>query len=256
MILTTIRRVVGLALAVGFASYAASLAPAAMVVNVDLNATSSPAYTYFGTAAAPDPGQYFNPAAISGSYTSGPLLASDGVTPTAVTFSISNYTAVRLSENPAIFAGALLDDLAYDSSTSIASLPASGQSPVLFSINNLTPFQEYDLYLYSQNAGYNNQTTKFTFGANVQTIANSNAAGGLSSFVLNGNYVLFSGLFADNLGTISGSFVSDETNNFATLNGFQLVEVPTPPAPEPTSALLLGSGMLCLLMRRRRQSQK
>jgi hypothetical protein len=226
-------------------------ANAAVVVNVDINAGATS--TYFGSGAAPDAGQYFNPANPTGSYTSGALLASDGVTPTAVTFSLNNYSTFNSSGNPATFAGALFNDLAYDSNTTIGSLPASGKSPVIFSINNLTPFQAYDLYLYSQNGGYNNQTTKFTFGANSQTIANTNATGGLSSFVLNGNYVVFTGLTANNLGTIAGSFVSDENGNYATLNGFQLLEIP-PPAPEPTSWALLGSGIFVLTLRRRIRS--
>lgn len=167
----------------------------AATVNVDFNVSGSPSGHYTGTGAAPDPGTFWNGLTVAphnsgmtASLSSGSLLASDGTTDTGFTVTLQNFNTYDAANDgqSAPFAPALLNDFIWVAPT---------QPPLTFTVSNLLPGGSYDLYLYSQNGGYNNETTGFTVGG-VPQIA-TNGPGDLSGFVQNGNYVLYSSVIAD-----------------------------------------------------------
>jgi len=147
------------------------------------------------------------------------------------------YDAVFGGGLTTTFHGALLNDLVYDRNSNI---PTSS-SPATFSINNLAPGGLYDVYIYAQNGGSNNVKADYTVGGSTQSIANG--VGNVATFVPGGNYLLFSNVVATG-GSISGDFVSTQTANFGSLDGFQIVGTFV---PEPQSFVLFAFGIAGLL---------
>lgn len=202
----------------------------AETINIDIGHPDVPDL-YVGTAVAPDAGTVWNP--ISATGTSGALVSSTGGA-TGVTFTLGTAsTNVGFNNAGGLGVNALMRDYTYG-------YPQANT----FSINGLTPGGTYDLYLYAQNGSVNAATTQFTIGATSQTA--TNAAGNLTSFVELGNYVKFLGLIATG-GSISGSVVDPNSvpgvdeRAFA-FNGLQVQSV-----PEPSSLLILATGVVGLV---------
>ena len=219
----------------------------AATINVDFNTTEAVAGTYSGTAVAPGPGTVWNGmvtgpkagAPLIPSVTSGPLLTSTGAA-SLVTVSLGNFKAYDTVSDvrPSAVAQALMSDFVYQETL------GTGGPNSTFAINNLNPAFTYDLYLYAQNGGYASTATIFTIGGVSMTADNS---GNIGSFVLNTNYVLYSGLIPNGAGTISGTFNDARPSDNAAFNGLQLVEI----VPEPAALSLVGLAGLLVLRRRR-----
>lgn len=228
-----------LGLVIGLASSHAD-----QVVNVDFNVTDGAAGTYTGTAVAPDTGATWNGLAIGlqlttvASYTSPTLVHSFGGS-TSVQVSLTNFRPFDSGGVSSSFAPALLNDIAAGVSADTPSTP----SPMGFTISGLTSGGLYDLYLYSQNGGFNNAGTAFTINSVTKTVANPAPA----SFSENLNYVKYLNLVATG-GTISGTLQTTIDGNASAFNGFQIVEV-----PEPTVGLLVVAGCALLWRRIRRK---
>ena len=232
----------------------------ALLINVDFNATNSGATGGYPGDIGPGVvggSSYFNSLGLGprltslGPYTSPQLVASDGTTTTTVTVSLSNHgdydTKLDSNEGEFVAGRPLFNDYAYDVQTNTTNFPA-GNSPVPFSIAGLVNGGIYDLYVFSQNGGYNSSTTVFTIGAMSKTVTNDTSdAQGPTGFVQTRNYEVFPGLIATG-GTISGSFVTGKAGNAGAFNGFQIMQV-----PEPASFGLFAVGLvgMALLVRRR-----
>lgn len=112
-----------------------------------------------------------------------------------------------------------------------------------FTFSDLNLSDTYALYFYVSNkAAGPTQVSVTTPGGGTQTPFDVTIR---SSFVLDGNYVVFSGLTPDASGRISGGVAGDWTG----LNGLQLV---TTGVPEPGTAFLLSFGIFCSVGVRRR----
>jgi len=208
-------------------------ASADTTINVDFNRTTTSSGTYSGVAAAPDTGTVWNGVAIGSgplvsTFVSGALSTSTGAA-SGVTVSLGNFQTYDGSERPAALATALMTDFAFQQT-----LGPNGPNST-FSINNLDPALNYDVYLYSQNAGYASTATIFTINGISKTATNGGNTGSFSQDV---NYVVFLGLTPDASGTISGAFNDFAAANNAAFNGLQLVQrgvaPPPPPPPAPT----------------------
>jgi hypothetical protein len=214
------------------------VAPAiATTINVDFSVTALAQYS--GVGAAPDAGVYWNNATSS---TKDHLRTSDNSTDTGASFALTGGTGPDLwdgtTEADALVAPKLMNDLFY----------ATGN--VTLSINGLDPSKKYDLYLYSQDAGYHNTTNTFTIGSESRTADNTLDSANPASFELGVNYVKFSDVAAVE-GTISVSFsgyVGIDPTRATSINGFQIVSV-----PEPSALALLGVGAISLLAYARRK---
>lgn len=211
----------------------ASMSPAG-VINIDFNAPGGTSGTYVGTAVAPDSGTTWN--GISAAGTTSALVNSSGVV-TPVTFTLT-YAAFYdgAAPTPASFAPALMNDY-------ICQDPAHAGGNTPFSFGGLVG-GSYDLYVYSQNAGFSTSDTITGIGAVQERAINTVS---MSSFVLNENYIKYSGLVPAN-GTITGWVYGV---GGLSVNGMQLVgEVPV---PEPSCLVLaLGFGLLAARKRHRR----
>ena len=165
--------------------------------------------------------------------TSSPLVTSTG-SPTPITVTLGNFKSY-VAGSAAGVAPNLMTNFVYQ-----PTLGPSGPNAT-FSINNLDPSSTYDLYLYSQNASFQNTATIFTI--NGVSLTATNAGGSpvplTTTFIEGTNYVKFSGLVPGLTGVISGTFNDVPVANNAAFNGFQLVQVPEP------STLTLGGGHNC-----------
>jgi len=217
------------------ALFAVAMPAKAQTVNVNFNGNGD---TYTGTGAASDMGTYWN-SATSAPFTAktfSPLLNSTGGSSTVAVTMTNPDTANPYDasvNNPAPFANPLLSDEFYGQTATIE-------------LTGLTAGATYNLYLYSENGGYNSNLTTFTFGT-AKTVSNG---GSEASFVNGGNYVEFT-LVANGLGDITG------TENNA-VNGLQVQFVSAPVgAPEPASLAtmsLVGMALLMFCKRFKKQS--
>jgi hypothetical protein len=118
-----------------------------------------------------------------------------------------------------------------------------GASTATITFSGFTAGTMVDLYLYS--GGFvTSEGGKFTFNSIAQSVINTGDIE--TSYNLGDNYVKFANLVADVSGNISGTWANVNNTNYSTFNGAQILVV-----PEPSTALLSGIGMLCLLRRRR-----
>lgn len=202
----------------------------AAVVNIDINNGSST--TFVGVGAAPDLGTTWNsvnnPATGQGNtFSSGPLVDSNNNT-TTITFS----AGVAEGSSSWGGGGGLFDD----------GIRAFNGNSASFTVGGLSSTQTYKIYLYSSNGGGTGEGAAFTInGFGTQNVSGS-AAGG-SSYVLGGNYVVFTGITG--VTSLTGSY-TNFTNPHGPFNGLQVEYV-----PEPSTALLGGLGLLAFLRRRR-----
>lgn len=232
-------------------AFAMSIATASgqVTINVDLNGATGSG-TFSGVGAAPDAGTIWNGVSPgAGSFTSAPLVDSTGAA-TPVTVSLEAFLSYAANERPAAFATPLLTDFVYQT------MLGPNGPPGLFAINNLTPGGTYNLYFYAQNGGYSNTATSFTIGGDTKVATNVNPfAGGPPSFIEDTNYVVFSGVTADALGTIVGEFNDVAAANNAAFNGLQIQQAPIP-EPASIASAIVGGGMLLVggMYRRRRAS--
>ena len=120
-------------------------------------------------------------------------------------------------------------------------IPTGSKYSILHQLCNLIPLNLVPKL--ARETGVAQQERTFSTWSQAVALMFSNAA--TSSFVLNNNYVLFSGLTPVG-GTIAGS-IFDVTGSASSFNGFQLVEV----IPEPASLSLLAVGRLLLFRRRK-----
>ena len=236
------------------------------ILNFDINGTSntglgvqgSNTYVGPGAMAAPEivagtPLYYWNPVNLTNNATG----ATIGGTPTSV---ISNSAG-----NPVPSVSLTLGNL-YESSSGTASpnvtnvktllndwsqggynnpIAPPPVSPGTFTFSGLPVNTGYTLYLYSINGGAgDNGTTTFTIGTSTQTAANASPLDD-SQFILNDNYVIFTGSTGA-AGAITGNFFGVNSKTAGYLDGAQL------DTPEPAVLALMGIGGVALLLIRRK----
>jgi len=145
------------------------------------------------------------------------VLNSDGTTATGVSIAFINGGTYGMGTSPQIF------------STFMYEVSATGT----VTISGLSPSANYQLYIYSQNGGFNDRGTNFsittgtgspTGGSNAST--NNNGISG--SYTLNANYLIFN-VTANSSGIIQFSYTANPAatgtsgNQEGDFNGFQLV---------------------------------
>ncbi|MGC9260023.1 MAG: PEP-CTERM sorting domain-containing protein [Phycisphaerae bacterium] len=124
--------------------------------------------------------------------------------------------------------------------------------PGAFTFSGLKANTTYTLDLYSINGGGgDNGATTFTIGSSTQTATNTSPLDD-SQFILNDNYVTFTGNTGAN-GVITGIFFGVNPNTVGYLDGAQLNAVPASSTPEPAALALMGVGGAALLLIRRKQ---
>ena len=158
------------------------------------------------------------------------LTASDGTTATTIDIEFTSgfYRAFNSSG-----AHAVQDDRVFARNGDLATLTIKG----------LNSGEAYDLFLI--NSG--DFLTTYSVGAGSQS-ASGNAYDG--SWTAGGEYASFAGLLADINGEIAVGIQdgNDPVGGFGVISGIQIV---SSVVPEPSSVLLLISGMLGLLLTRR-----
>jgi hypothetical protein len=217
----------------------AGAASAQTVVNIEAKVSFVSAYS--GQGAYDDPGNnYWNTFTSTAGGTN--LVASDGVTPTTISFSVAGIPSnqIGFGGTPS-FAGNLLADYYY----------VIGASAATFSIGGLTPGHSYDVYFYSQ-AGSSFSTDR------AATFTLDGVSADLTAFTVNAfeegtNYVV---IRATSIGgtTLSGSFVGSLGGNEAELNGLQIVDLGAIPEPSACAALFGFAVLGVASGKRRRQT--
>jgi hypothetical protein len=217
-------------------------ANAATVVNIEAKVFFISSYS--GQGAYSDPGNnYWNTFTSTAGGTN--LLASDGVTSTTISFSVSGIPSGQLGfGGTPTFAGSLLADYYY----------LYGTTPATFAIGGLTPGHSYDVYIYSQpgSSGVTDRAATFTLGSESKNLT----ALSINSFEENTNYVVF---HVSSIGgtSLNGSFVGSMGGNEAELNGMQIVDLGVTPVPEPsTYAAIAGLVLLGFAAGQRRPRAK
>ncbi len=215
---------------------AAFATPSATVVNIEAKVFFIGNYS--GQGAYADPGNnYWN--AFTTTAGGSNLIASDGVTPTTISFSVGGIPSGQVGFGGGAY-GNLLADYYY----------VGGTTPATFTIGGLTPGHNYDVYLYSQpgSSGATDRAATFTLGGDSKSLP----AFSINSFIENTNYVVFH--VASIAGTsLNGSFVGSLGGNEAELNGLQIVDLGAAAVPEPSAyAALAGLAFLGIAAGRRR----
>jgi hypothetical protein len=223
--------------AVGFALLSTLAAKAQLItVNFDAPGSGFEGGTNYSGPGADTGGvttEYWNPMVLDG--TTGAGVASNDITPTAITFSDSS-------------------DGAYNSGnggTSIALFTPYfiSHSADVETLSNV-PAGTYDLYIYSQNGSFANRGGTFTLGASTQGVEND---GDQTSFVAGVNYTEFTSIMLSVPGSISFTYSqAPDLSGEGDLGGVQLVEIAAVPEPS-TWAMLLGSTAVLLMLARLRQ---
>jgi hypothetical protein len=214
-----------------------SAATAATVVNIE--AKVSFIGNYSGQGAYSDPGHnYWNAFTTTAGGTN--LTASDGVTPTTISFSVGGIPSGQVGFGGGAY-GNLLADYYY----------LYGTTPATFTIGGLTAAHDYDFYIYSQpgSSGVTDRAATITLGSDSKSLS----ALSVSSFIEDTNYVVF---HVTSIGgtSLSGSFVGSMGGNEAELNGLQIVDLGATAVPEPsTCAAVAGLTLLGFAAVRRRR---
>ena len=210
-------------------------APQALIVNVDLGTDAG---VFSGQGVLLDPGNDFWNSTNSTNSSLGPLVASDGSTPTTITFSSSGvsgeYQTGKAPDND------LIQDYFHANNT-IADFILGGLDPNAF----------YELLLYG--------TGDNTDQGSIFTIIDGNGTYEVTTlgrplteaYELGNSYVVLGGLIPDGSNQILGSWTSSG-GQYGGFNGFQLRQAPADVIPEPATLSLLALGGLALLRRRRR----
>ena len=191
---------------------------------------------YSGQGAYSDPGNnYWNAFTTTAGGTN--LTASDGVTPTTISFSVGGIPSGQVGFGGSAD-GNLLADYYY----------VGGTTPATFTIGGLTTGHSYDVYIYSQpgSSGETDRAATFTLGSDSKSLP----AFSINGFIENTNYVVFHATSVG--GTLSGSFVGSLGGNEAEMNGLQIVDLGATPIPEPSRyAALAGLALLGFVAVRR-----
>jgi hypothetical protein len=198
----------------------------------------SVASNYSGQGALSDPGHNFWNAIIQNGTTSNDL-ASDGVSSTAVTLTVTNSSFYYSnSGKPNGTSGFFFSPYFYTHSTATDTL------------NNVSA-GTYNLYLYGDNSNFASDGVTFTVGTTSLNAINTTN----SAFIVGNNYVEFTGLTLASTGSISFSMAPAPGHSEAAFNGLQLEAMPVVTAPEPSTYALLisGLGILAWVCRHRRQ---
>jgi hypothetical protein len=185
---------------------------------------------FVGQGAISDPGNnYWNPVKINGTTPAG--TNSDGVTPNAITLRMPN-SSVYGGNNYGGFGGYTNGE------------PAALFTPFAYTASSLTlsnvPAGSYNLVLYGQN-GSDQQTANFpTFTIGATTLKCGIHPSNVRTFILNTNYVVFTGISPTN-GVISVAIGGGEHD----FNGLQLQAISVPSTPTSLAATA-GSGSVGL----------
>jgi MYXO-CTERM domain-containing protein len=213
----------------------------AAVVNIDINAGSTP--TFSGLGAAPDAGTIWNPVnnpatGKGNSFSSGPLVTSTGGA-SSITFSAGVAEAST--------------DWTTDGDLFRDGVRAFFGNSASFTISGLVASEIHNIYLYSAAGSFTGNGASFTITGYGTQIASGTTGG--PAYVLDDNYVLFSGITG--VTSLSGTYTNSATDHGA-FNGLQ-IESQSQAVPEPsTYALgllgLAGLGLLTWRSKRRRDA--
>jgi hypothetical protein len=174
-------------------------------------------------------------------HTTGILSLAKGASSNGVTYSLAGATNALVGQGGGF------------ASTQYASLMADGYTvsagnTMTITLNGLTAFQPYNLYLYSSfadSSGSDIRTTTFTIGTASLTAM---TIGAPSVFVEGNNYVHFGSQPADASGQLtisvqgSGGNASSPNAFGGIVNGFQIE-----PVPEPATLVLFAAGAIGVL---------
>jgi hypothetical protein len=219
-----------------------SLASAATLISVDLNRDTN-SITYSGAAVLAEGLNSWNGIIPGTSVTNKPLSWSDN-TSSPVTLSISSISGTYFS-SAATTSAALMNDYAY-------LIDSTHQKTSTITISGLPSNSTGTIVLYAAVGAKQGSAFSLTDASNItftgQTKDDQTTYNGLTK---DDQYVEFDNVDFGQSGqvTINWGFTSNPTTQYAALNGLQIQIV-----PEPSTALLVGVGMLGLLTRRRRRS--
>ena len=237
------------------------------ILNFDINGTSNTGLgvqgsnTYVGPGAMPafpivsgSALYYWNPVNLTNNATGATINSisdSAGNLASGVSFTLGNLDgSSNGTASPNVTdVRTMLNDWSQGGYNNPASTPPI--TPATFTFSGLKPNTGYTLDLYSINGGAgDNGATTFAIGSNFQTATNTSPLDD-SQFILNDNYVTFSGNTGAT-GVIAGMFYATNPHTVGYLDGAQLSAVPAS-TPEPAALALMGIGGAALLLIRRKR---